>query len=414
MPADKTIAILDPLSSPAFLAETLRNKGLRTIAAYTVDLSPEVLSTFYKPQLFDIVVNTHGLAEADVVDILTDLNTDYVLYGSEFSVEYTERFASRICPDFANDPATSEYRCNKYMMNRALADSGLANIRQRIVDDDHLDDSTIDSVTAEFGYPVIIKPARAMGTQGFSKCLDAAELRDHFARAVQDRPALSSQSYLIQEFVEGDEYVIDTASVGGTHYVSDVFRNVKQYFGDSNIYLRSEIVSSREGVWSEVTDYVLKVLDIIGLRNGLAHTEVFVTADGPLLLEVNPRIAGASGFLNRISKLVYGWSQPDLLIDVLAGADRTTLDHGGESHGMLVYLNSWEKDHTITELNVAKLATLSSFKDATAVKQPGEIAQPPVTLLDIAAFILLYGEDREAVENDYRTLIQWERAGILI
>jgi hypothetical protein len=63
---------------------------------------------------------------------------------------------------------------------------------------------------------------------------------------------------------------------------------------------------------------------------------------------------------------------------------------------------------------MAKLATLSSFKDATAVKQPGEIAQPPVTLLDIAAFILLYGEDRKAVENDYRTLIQWERAGILI
>ena len=68
---DKIIAILDPLSSPAFLAETLRDKGLRTIAAYTVDLSPEVLSTFYKPQLFDIAVNTHGLAEEDVVDIIT-------------------------------------------------------------------------------------------------------------------------------------------------------------------------------------------------------------------------------------------------------------------------------------------------------------------------------------------------------
>jgi len=32
-PPDKTITILDPLRSPAFLAETLRNKGFRTIAA---------------------------------------------------------------------------------------------------------------------------------------------------------------------------------------------------------------------------------------------------------------------------------------------------------------------------------------------------------------------------------------------
>jgi hypothetical protein len=156
---DKTIAILDPLSSPAFLAETLRDRGFRTIAAYTVDLSSEVLSTFYKPQLFDIVVNAQGLAEEDVADILTDLNTDYVLYGSEFSVEYTDRLASRICPDFANDAATSEYRCNKYMMNRALADSGLANIRQRIVDEEEV--SAPADVSSAWAVPA---PARASPT----------------------------------------------------------------------------------------------------------------------------------------------------------------------------------------------------------------------------------------------------------
>jgi biotin carboxylase len=43
----------------------------------------------------------------------------------------------------------------------------------------------------------------------------------------------------------------------------------------------------------ELIEYGLGALDAVGLRQWAAHTEIMMTPDGPRLLEVNARLAGA-------------------------------------------------------------------------------------------------------------------------
>merc|ERR1711972_568071 len=66
-----------------------------------------------------------------------------------------------------------------------------------------------------------------------------------------------------------------------------------------------------------LVDYTFKVLDAVGLRYGPCHTEIMLTARGPILVEVNCRLHGLQG--PRLIELATGCSKAHAAADTLLG-----------------------------------------------------------------------------------------------
>ena len=122
--------------------------------------------------------------------------------------------------------------------------------------------------------------------------------------------------YLIGEYIEGEEYFVDTFSLRGKHYVSSVQKYYKDRTGNTPLYQYCEIECNPE-ILDTITSYVKKVLTTLGLNNGFGHTEIFLKKDNnPVLIELNPRISGGHGIGNQITNLAGLPTQPELLAEI--------------------------------------------------------------------------------------------------
>src|SRR5206468_1631395 len=70
--------------------------------------------------------------------------------------------------------------------------------------------------------------------------------------------------------------------------------------------------------WRACEDYAVRVCRALGLDLGIFHLEIIVTADGPRLVEANPRMMG--GALPLIYERFTGHSIQDHLIAVHLGS----------------------------------------------------------------------------------------------
>lgn len=73
-----------------------------------------------------------------------------------------------------------------------------------------------------------------------------------------------------------------------------MWRYAKERRGDRlGTHLSSTLVDPEDPVVDVLFSYVCQVLDATGVRNGPAHVEVMITDDGPRLIEIGARLAGA-------------------------------------------------------------------------------------------------------------------------
>ena len=102
-----------------------------------------------------------------------------------------------------------------------------------------------------------------------------------------------NDAVLIQEFVSGTEYAVDTVTRNGDTKVVALWRYRKIPFnGAPFVDQCTELVPCDGEEERVVCDYCVELLrDALGVRFGPTHTEIMATADGdgPRLIEVNAR-----------------------------------------------------------------------------------------------------------------------------
>lgn len=100
---------------------------------------------------------------------------------------------------------------------------------------------------------------------------------------------------LIQERINGTEYIVNTVSCKGENCVTAVYKYKKIAIpGGSMLYDNNENITESE-ITPEVQgimDYAQKVVKAIGIEYGPVHGEYMLDDEGPVLMEVNCRICG--------------------------------------------------------------------------------------------------------------------------
>ncbi|KEG14550.1 Phosphoribosylamine--glycine ligase [Trypanosoma grayi] len=276
---------------------------------------------------------------------------------------------------FGNDVLTSKSkRQDKSGMQLALKEKGLTYIRGQ---SGH-DVTKLKQWQREQGipFPVVLKPVSGAGSEFVTLCRNEADLDVAFAvcRDVKTTQQTDASHMLLQEYVEGQEYVVNVVSYQGKHVVSDVWKSWKYplevyctrllpaaeenltraFFSrirdrppspvntTALLYDRLEFVHNlselpEDSEERRVVAYTLQCVDALDMRQGCSHCEVRV--DGrpgsnsfgmPILIELNARMLGAAP---RATPLV-GYNQYTLLMYLaLCAASILEEEWGDESGG---------------------------------------------------------------------------------
>ena len=221
-----------------------------------------------------------------------------------------------------NDPSTSLMRVDKERMQRACSTAGVPHTRSHRISSLH---EAICVWRDEFSSAeVVVKPVRSGGCDGVAVCTSIATLSDHVNRQLNalNLERTRNSELVMQEYLRVEcEYVVNTVSINGVHFVCDVWRSSPKRSDEMFLYDTQELVTDLTTI-SHVIDYAKSVLNAVQVREGACHTEIGQCSDesGRMrlsLIEVNPRLAGEIRTTNEIP----GWCHFDqiywLLVSIL-------------------------------------------------------------------------------------------------
>ncbi|QKC93260.1 ATP-grasp domain-containing protein [Mesorhizobium sp. NZP2234] len=194
-------------------------------------------------------------------------------------------------------PEYIERCCDKFAQRQLLAAAGVPIPAYRLV----ASGTDVQSSAAEIGLPVIVKPAVGRGSRGVRLCRTVDEVAEHTTYLLGGKHIWpSSPRILVEEFARGPLY---SAHILG----SEVIGICAADFGPLPHFVYRQftfpaVLSDDEH--ERIADVSLKSLRALGLSWGPTNIELRWTKLGPVVIEVNPRLAGALD--SNLVQLAYG------------------------------------------------------------------------------------------------------------
>lgn len=158
------------------------------------------------------------------------------------------------------------------------------------------------SFTKKCPYPFVMKPLAGAGSQTTFRINNEHELKSAFLQSGDN----VKHGLILEEFMEGDEYSLDTFSLDG----KIICQTINQYFPNPlevmlQPWIQWRVMLRKESVEKEFDDikkFGSDALNILGMKTGMSHMEWFRKKDGSIAIsEVAARPPGAQ-FMTLISR----------------------------------------------------------------------------------------------------------------
>lgn len=299
-------------------------------------------------------------------------------------------------------------------MHNRLAERGLRSIRGKVV---HNLDEALEFYDDENLSEVVIKPPYSCGSTGVRICENREEMIEFVKQMFEDVNHYGDEieELLVQEKINGTEYIVNTVSNKGTHRVTLIWKYNKIKTSDGAIvYDSCETVNELGLGEAEMVEYAYKVADALEIQYGPVHGEYMIDEDGPVLIEVNCRPCGGgmpAEFLDRIS----GQHETDSILDSYLKPesffDKVQRKYKLYAHGTLKFFitptNRIVRSSPIVNIN----NKLKSFYDSTLIDTTyQDMFFKKTDDLDTAAgYVFLLNEDKSKVDHDLNFLRDVEK-----
>lgn len=166
----------------------------------------------------------------------------------------------------------------------------------------------------DHGWPIILKPVGGSGSQQIHKLYGADEVAPAFARIQAHYPGMQP---IAERFMVGPEVSVEAISWDGEHTVlgvTDKITTGAPHFVETGHNMPSAL---SEEIQDAIKSLTASFLSSIGHVFGPSHTEVIVTAEGPVIVESHTRAGGDRIF--EMVEQVYGVDMFGLTLAGLAG-----------------------------------------------------------------------------------------------
>ncbi|WP_457662603.1 ATP-grasp domain-containing protein [Sinorhizobium medicae] len=195
------------------------------------------------------------------------------------------------------NPASIERCCDKFAQRQLLAQAGVPIPAYRLA----ANAIEVERAAAEIGLPVIVKPAEGIGSSGVRLCRDVSELAEHTTHLLGGKHIWrSSPQILVEEFAQGPYYCAHTTG-------NEVVGIASADFGPPPHFVFRQTIFPApltDEEYINIADVSLSCLQALGLGWGPTNIEFRWTKRGPVVIEVNPRLAGAPD--SQLIQLSYG------------------------------------------------------------------------------------------------------------
>ena len=209
----------------------------------------------------------------------------------------------------------------KDKMQERLAENGLRYIKGKVV---RSVEEAIDFYESQNLSKVVVKPTYGSSSVCVNICLDKDELIQAIEEIFSQKGPYGNtfDELLVQEYIDGTEYVVNTVSCEGRHRVTTIWKYHKVKTSEGGfIYDFDETINELGLGESELVEYAYNVANAMGIRYGPVHGEYMIDENGPVLIEVNCRTHGGhfeANFLDRIS----GQHETDSSLDSYLNPDK--------------------------------------------------------------------------------------------
>jgi len=413
------VAIVDPISTGAVIASRATESGLNVICVWSESV-PEELKSFVAKGLTlkyeGVVQHEEGKikATASAVRSIAGDRLKGVIVGCETGVLLGDELAEALQLR-GNGTKLSPLRRNKWLQTEAVRKTGANSCTQSLVTGMAQVDRVLASWPAGGKFKAVVKPCSGAGSDGVTICNSHEEVRSAFLKLDGTRNVLGLTTYevLIQEYLVGEEYVVDTVSRDGEHKCVAIWKYDKRIFNNSPVvyYGMRFLAIDDEPELRGMVSYITGVLDTLGIKNGCMHSEVKLEPRGPVLIEVNCRVHGGEGTWAPMAEAACGYSAVSALLDAQFAPEAFALlpampgESGLKAHAMEAKLRS-SVEGTLKSIDAKKRAQirkLESYRSEMFAVEEGRPISKTIDAVTACGNVNLVHKDAKQLEADYAT-----------
>jgi biotin carboxylase len=288
------VLLVGPLHSGLLYVDAAHGLGAK-VSVITTDAGEFVVPDDVKHKI-DTFIKVPSFSLADLAEAAAKLHQklpiDAVAAGVEFFVVETAHLAKELGVA-GLDPAHVERVRNKAKMRARLQEAGVKTVRfakaGTAVDLEH--------VAKSVGFPAVVKPLSMAGSVGVVRVDNDIELLAAYEDIANDQEGwggiVPGSEVLVEQFLVGTEYCVDgyVTQNGEVH----VFEFVKVELGQPPHFQEIGYTAYRREdlpVAGELETYLISVVKALDITIGPFHSEVMLTDEGPVLIEIANRLPG--------------------------------------------------------------------------------------------------------------------------
>lgn len=271
------LAIIGASDEAIHTIECAKELGIETVA---LDGNPEAAGL----KAADIPLVVDITNENATIDILKELGTDWVQtvpIGRYLTTTGAVNDALGL-PGITKEMAV--LCTDKYAFHNALSSEGLRNCRCALVRNGEIEH--ISDVHDIMSYPVILKPRYGSGSRGIMVADNVTELS-----AILEDMKDVDEDYIIEECLDGDEYGVDAVVIKGKLQLVLIRYKINTPLPDRQAVAYIS-VDTNDIVHKNISEYLTKVVDVVGLDECIMHADILDTDRGVFAIEISARPSG--------------------------------------------------------------------------------------------------------------------------
>jgi biotin carboxylase len=351
----------------------------------------------------DVETNDPEQLVAAVQRLQRQLEVAALLTFSDFYVEIVAEVARR-CGLRGLNPSAARVCRHKHLARCALRAAGLTVPDFWIVTSER----HARRIAHLVGYPCVVKPPADSSSHGVRMVRDADELVAHYHLLSAWRENVRGQRLdgrvLIESLIEGPEYSVETIS--GPNGATHVIGVTDKHLSDPPHFVElGHDFPSRAGpaVRRALEETTLRALAAVGFDFGPAHTELRWTAAGPVVVEINARLAGGM-----IPELVWHATGIDLMtawFELLLG--NAARPAAVRAHAASIrFLTASRAGRLAGSIGLGRARSMPHIRDVSLSRPIGEPVRPPEDAYDRLGYVIAAGEDGRQVDRDIQDAVR--------
>ncbi len=351
----------------------------------------------------DDIIHGETNNENSVVDFVKRYHAkhhlDAVLSFSELYVIQATAAAQSIGLISMDSDATKNSR-NKYITRKLCQENGIPTPK-------FFKFKTIEEAfdgAEKIGYPCIIKPCHGASSVGVKYVNSRIELKQAYDSYMKNRNygrgLYGESTLLLEEYLEGDLYSVETITINGnTHVLGITDRILTDFPYFVEVGFTYPVHNSFK---DDSIKLVKNCLSILGINFGVCHTEIVLTKEGPMLIEVNPRMGG--GPIHELVSYASGIDLAEETIKIHLGEPPSLIASNDQTAAAKYFFA--DKDGILVSAEGINEVTDRDDVKQINVEKIGENVRIPKSNFDLLGKVIIVGDNRHLINKKMKEIEQ--------